>query len=386
MGKILKLFAGILCWGLLSAVIAVLIAYLIDGKEALDVVSNNVDATKLADSVALTCVLTFVAFILQIMLHEVGHMIGGLATGYKFYSIRFFKYAIVKTDKGLCWRQYDITGTSGQCVMYLDKDIDIEQDSTPYFWYNAGGVVTNILLSVISIIVEKYTDMGVVGSSFFTLMAFVGIVMALLNGIPMNMGSGINNDGRNILMLSRSVRNRRLFIRSFQITGELEHGTRPKDMPKEWFCKEIPTGGNDYFGIVSYISYISLLEDEGHWDEARIAYEHLENIKPKLPLFFALETVGEHIIAELLTQNRQDVVEKLWTKQAAKYTTSNGKYSPSKLAALYAIELLHNKDEKKALQLYEELQRRKDMFYLPGETAMALNVAEQILQGCNKRL
>ena len=32
----------------------------------------------------------------------------------------------------------------------------------------------------------------------------------------------------------------------------------------------------------------------------------------------------------------------------------------------------------KALQLYEELQRRKAMFYLPEETAMALNVAEQI--------
>ena len=36
--------------------------------------------------------------------------------------------------------------------------------------------------------------------------------------------------------------------------------------------------------------------------------------------------------------------------------------------------LLHNKDEKKALQLYEELQRRKAMFYLPGETAMALSI------------
>ena len=95
-------------------------------------------------------------------------------------------------------------------------------------------------------------------------------------------------------------------------------------------------------------------------------------------MLFALETVGEHIIAELLTQNRQDVVEKLWTKQAAKYTTSNSKHSPSKLAALYAIELLHNKYEKQALQLYEELQRRKDMFYMPGETAMALNIVEQI--------
>ena len=62
------------------------------------------------------------------------------------------------------------------------------------------------------------------------------------------------------------------------------------------------------------------------------------------------------------------------------------KHSPSKLAALYAIELLHNKDEKKALKLYEELQRRKDMFYLSGETAMELSIADQILQGCNKRL
>ena len=39
---------------------------------------------------------------------------------------------------------------------------------------------------------------------------------------------------------------------------------------------------------------------------------------------------------------------------------------------------MHNKDEKKALQLYEELQRRKAMFYLPGETGMALSIVEQI--------
>ena len=104
------------------------------------------------------------------------------------------------------------------------------------------------------------------------------------------------------------------------------------------------------------------------------------------PLLFALETVGEHIIAELLTQNRRDAVEKLWTKQAAKYTTSNSKYSPSKLAALYAIELLHNKDEKKALQLYEELQTHKDMFYIPGLMTTALSIVEQIKQSCNKRL
>lgn len=168
--------------------------------------------------------------------------------------------------------------------------------------------------------------------------------------------------------------------------GEMVHGTRSKEMPKEWFSSEFPTGGNDYFGIVSYISYISLLEDEGLWDEARIAYERLGDIKPKLPLFFELETAGGHIIAELLTLNRREVVENLWTEQAEKYTIDLCKYLPDKLATLYAIELLHNKDEKKALQLYEELQTHKDMFYIPGLMATALSIVEQIKQGCNKLL
>lgn len=76
----------------------------------LDVVSGKVDATKLAGSITLSCVLAFVAFILQ--------------------------------------------------SLYLK----------------------NILIWV--------------------LLAFVGIAMALLNGIPMYMGVGINNDGRNIPVVS----------------------------------------------------------------------------------------------------------------------------------------------------------------------------------------
>ncbi|WP_308274877.1 hypothetical protein [Prevotella sp.] len=157
MKRILKLLAGILCGSLIGIAIAVLVAYLIDGKEALDVVSHKVDAAKLAGSIALSCMLAFVAFILQILLHEVGHMIGGLATNYKFFSIRFFKYALVKTNNGLQWRQYDIVGTGGQCVMYLDKDIDVAQDSTPYFWYNAGGVATNILLTFTTVRIKPRT-------------------------------------------------------------------------------------------------------------------------------------------------------------------------------------------------------------------------------------
>lgn len=48
-----------------------LILYLIDGKEVLDVVSGKVDATKFAGSITLSCVLAFVAFILQSCKHYI---------------------------------------------------------------------------------------------------------------------------------------------------------------------------------------------------------------------------------------------------------------------------------------------------------------------------
>ena len=388
MGIILKLLSRVLCGGLIGAAIVISVLFLIHGNEAFDIVSRNIDTVIYFVSLVLACVLFYVTLKLHINLHKVGQMIGGLATGYKFLSIGFFNYSFVKTDNRLRWRKNDIAGTSGECVMYLDRDIDIEQDSAPYFWYYAGGITTNIIVSVICFIIAKHADnstfMGLFVHSSFTMMAFVGILIALYYGIPMKFGNGTNNDGRDILMLSRSARNRRIFVRSFQMIGEMVHGT--KDTPKEWFSSEFPTGGNDYYGIISYISYIELLECEGHWDEARIAYERLGNIKPKLPLFFELETASGHIIAELLTLNRREVVEKLWTEQAEKFTTGLCKYLPSKLAALYAIELLHNKDEKKALQLYEELQTHKDMFYIPGLMTTALSIVEQIKQGCNKRL
>ena len=388
MGILLKLLSRLLCGCLIGAAIVISVLYLIHGNEAFYIVYRNIDIVIYFSSLLLACVLFYVTLKLHINLHKVGQMIGGLATGYKFLSIGFFNYSFVKTDNRLRWRKNDIAGTSGECVMYLDRDIDIEQDSAPYFWYYAGGITTNIIVSVICFIIAKHADnstfMGLFVHSSFTMMAFVGILIALYYGIPMKFGNGTNNDGRDILMLSRSARNRRIFVRSFQMIGEMVHGT--KDTPKEWFSSEFPTGGNDYYGIISYISYIELLECEGHWDEARIAYERLGNIKPKLPLFFELETASGHIIAELLTLNRREVVEKLWTEQAEKFTTGLCKYLPSKLAALYAIELLHNKDEKKALQLYEELQTHKDMFYIPGLMTTALSIVEQIKQGCNKRL
>lgn len=363
-------------------VLVVLIAYIINlttyfifGKALFGVFSDTVDTVTIAGLIASIFVSIVAAIALQNIFHEVGHVIGGLATGYKFFAFSVYNLVLVQTDKGLRWRKYYTNRSCASCHMLLDKDID--PDATPYFWFLAGGAIINVLISMICIIVGKNTEMGIVALPFFSLMALFGIARALCSLIPYTV-AGITSDGRFILMLRRSPKNRRSYLHSSLIASGYIHGTSIKDMPRKWFSSELPTGGNDHLGIISYLDYIALLEAEERWDDARIAFEQLDNITVELPSIYSLELARDHVIAELLSLKRRNIVKKLWTKRVEEYTIKRRKYSPSKLAALYAIELLYYKDEKKAMQFYEELERKRDCFYVQAETASALELVKRI--------
>lgn len=59
----------------------------------------------------------YLAYFLCIIIHEGGHLVMGLATGYKFLSFRIGSLVLVKTDKGLKFKKYSIAGTGGQCLL-----------------------------------------------------------------------------------------------------------------------------------------------------------------------------------------------------------------------------------------------------------------------------
>ena len=385
MKKAIKMILGALLGVVVGHASFFAVIYMVDGKEAIGTLSKiptNIPLLELIVPIAVAGMIMYVAVVLHIILHETGHMLGGLATGYRFFSIRFFKYTIVKTDSGLRLRRYSLAGTGGQCVMCIDPRKNTT-DNVPYFWYNAGGVLMNIVLATASIAVLHFDATGMYGEMFFLAMSFCGVVFALLNGIPLNVGMGVNNDGRNILELHRNPRNRTIFMRSFQVVGEMGRGTRPKDMPDEWFSENLTDGADCYFTTMQHMSIAARLEDQGHFDEARTVYENLHTTLKKPAQLFSLEISGEHAMTELLTLGRTEVMKRIWTKQAEKYTRQNSRFSPVKLATLYAVELLYNHNTEKAQAIYDELHRRKDDFYLPGETATALFLAEHIKKTIN---
>ena len=375
MKQAFKFIGGLFLGALIGFAIAFLIILFVDGSEGFErALQKDLDVWKVAFSIACSLVSLLVTVILQLALHEIGHLLFGLASGYRFSSIRLGKYALVKDGDGFHIRKFHIQGTGGQCIMTLPSDTDT--DSVPYFWYNAGGVLVNLLLFVLSLVALRNFNLGIMGESFFYMLALTGAGVALLNGVPSSFG-GLCNDGRNILLLWRNRRSRRFFLRILQAAGGLSQGYRLRDLPGEWF-EDIPLDSpKDYFLLNNRINYAAWLEDLGRFEEARQVYEEIAAFGKEIPGLIKLETGADHILMELLTTARPEVVAQLYDKPLQPYISSSYRYSPVKTVTLYALALLHEGDTSRAQQLLDEMESHEGDYLMPGEYLTAKFLVEK---------
>lgn len=122
-----------------------------------------------------------IAFILHIIVHEAGHLVFGLLSGYKFVSFRVFDFKIIKDENGkLSFRYEKIAGTGGQCLMRAPEYVE---GKFKYKLYLLGGVIFNIVFSIVSWLILP---------SYYTLLfALIGFTLAFLNLIPMGFNDGM---------------------------------------------------------------------------------------------------------------------------------------------------------------------------------------------------
>jgi hypothetical protein len=378
--KILKMLLGMLVGAAAGYGGVALVMWLINGgMPSAKSDSEGVDYGLMAMSIGFALLWLFVTAFIHLILHEAGHLITGLLTGFRFLSFRVFKFTLVKTDEGLRWKRFHIQGTGGQCILELPEDQDVKK--APWFWYNAGGALMNLLLAGLSIAVLRSFELGMAAFSFFIMMAFVGILVALLNGVPMIVG-GVSNDGYNLWTLWRHPEERRFFVRSLQVAGQLSRGTRMSEMPATWF-EDIPVNEQShYLEISNRILYMALLEDQQRYEDARLIAEEVMALGKKFPQLYKLEVGGERVMLELLTTQRRDVVDELWDKQLERYTIANSKFSPIKYAVLYTYELLHKKDSEKANSYQQQFETHQNDYTMPGETRTAnhlISYARQLI-------
>lgn len=122
-----------------------------------------------------------VVFILQVIIHEAGHLVFGLLSGYKFISFRIFDFKIIKDQNGELKIRFErLAGTGGQCLMRAPEYVE---GKFKYKLYLLGGVTFNLVFSIVFWLVLP---------SYYTLLfALIGFALAFLNLIPMGFNDGM---------------------------------------------------------------------------------------------------------------------------------------------------------------------------------------------------
>lgn len=301
--------------------------------------------------------------LLQIVIHEGGHLVFGLLSGYKFVSFRIGSFIIIKTPDGIKLKRFSIVGTGGQCLL---APPEMKADGTfPYILYNLGGSLMNILTANIGLLLFTLFGTGTYAGYFFLSFAIIGGAVALTNGVPLRLGD-VNNDGYNALNLGKNKNALPAFYYQLKINAALSENKRLRDMPDEWFSflslGDMTDGLTCTIGVFKF----SRLADMGKHEEA-VSYGKLLLSKARGMLGVHRSALaGELLFFELAGQCREEEIKKLYSDSVKKYLNAS-RQSPSSARVLYAYELLYNKNEKAAEKHLQQFEKSLKVHPNQGE-------------------
>lgn len=125
---------------------------------------------------ALVCLA--LAFVFQVFLHELGHLLFGLLSGYRFAAFRF--------GPGLLAR----CGLLCRCVMCPP-----EPDEGAYFpisLYSLGGIILNLLSGLLFLWLYFISGSLLIVTLFSLSAGILGLGFGLMNALPVGRGDGYN--------------------------------------------------------------------------------------------------------------------------------------------------------------------------------------------------
>lgn len=296
----------------------------------------------------------YAAIYLQTILHEAGHLIFGLMTGYRFVSFRIGSVMLLRTPDGLKLRRYRLAGTGGQCLMSPPGELGKDM---PCMLYNLGGVLVNLLCAVLfGIAYLLWKDVPLL-SVFLLFSALYALFSALSNGIPMR--GILNNDGRNALDLRRDDAARRSMWIQLSVNARLAQGQTVLDMPEAWFA--MPTDEGMRNSLIAPLGTFrsDYLMAQGNFAEAAELQDALLHGDNALVNLYRTILTSERIYCGLMTGTDPEQLQALrtpaWKKRAAALQNL-----PSIIRTNYACALLLDRDQAaadKALVRFERLTR-----------------------------
>lgn len=304
----------------------------------------------------------YAAMAVQILIHESGHLVFGLLSGYRFCSFRAFSFMWLKEDGHIRMRKFSLPGTGGQCLM---SPPDMKDGKLPVALYNLGGSLMNLFSALVCGLLSLAFGGSPVISGIALIFAVIGCMFAIVNGVPMRMGT-VDNDGYNAYALSRNPEALRAFWVQLKVNEQIGKGVRLKDMPDKWFA--VPGDAAMKNSMVATLGVFACnrLMDAHRFPEADSLMAHMLEMDSGMVGLHRNLLICDRIYGELIGENRREVLDAMVTKEQKKFMKQMKDY-PGVLRTAYALALLGERDAAKAEAIRERFAARARTYPYPSE-------------------
>jgi len=215
-----------------------------------------------------------VSIVLGIIAHELGHLVLGLVSGYRFSSFRVGPFIWFKEDLRTRF-SFSKSIFAGQCLMAPVYDFRMFR----FVLYNLGGVIFNIILTVLFFVLFLLAPSNASLSAWegaFLVITILNLLLAVQNFLPIR---SLTNDGANIREAMKSVDATRGLYMMFHVNNLMMQGVRYRDMDEKLFEVNYKADRNNYLVAYMFILRATRLDDKGQHDKAFEIYNNLELAK-----------------------------------------------------------------------------------------------------------
>ena len=316
------------------------------------------------------------AFFLQVILHEAGHMIAGLVRGWSFISFMILGIVLSRKNNHFHFSRFAIPGVGGQCLMMPPEEGD---SNFGIALYNAGGVVMNVVIALFSVILliiyggDLWWNVRILLYSLF----ITGLFFTLTNGIPAYHG-GIPNDGMNMRELKKDAFSTSVFLASMRVLGKLQQGICIEQITDRYLTDEVTIDYSNPIHVMAVNYDISLAIAQFDFEKAHALFRKMKNREKEIVPIYQMEMLYEKVFLFLVSPRDGVDVGVLIDSETLSYFEMQTNFRPTALRVKYTFARLYECDEAKAAVIYEQFQRVCDSYHMVGEIHTEKKLVEYV--------
>lgn len=283
-------------------------------------------------------VILIVSFPLHIILHELGHLIAGLLSGYTFIMFRLFSWVWIKTEEGISRRKQRVSGLLGQALMLPPESVE----NPPMLFYHLGGLLTNLLTALFMLGIGWWSAHPRV-TFFLFLSASIALLLFLMNSAWQK-----GTDGYNILQLYKRPEALNEMTAMLRLYGGMVQGVSFTNLQR-YIPADLGTTFENPNTITFYTAQAAVYFERGEFVRARKIYERLWSNRKQLLALHLSEVYFNYLFTLLITEPEHPDIEKIKATPIFKQSIDVEAADVYKVRAAEAIYL--NKEYEKAKQL-----------------------------------